>query len=101
MAESLASTPRWPVWLLASACVPGIPLVRGVLFGMPMPHSDAAIALLLTVIIGSAVVAICAVVGIVVLIVKPAQRTFISYSAVLLALAVCSLVFVPSGLLLR
>jgi len=100
MAESLASTPRWPVWLLAGACVPGIPLVYNALFGVAT-HAGDEFGYLVAVLTVVAVLAIFAVVGIVVLIVKPAQRTFISYSAVLLALAVCSLVFVPSGLLLR
>jgi hypothetical protein len=100
MAEFPASTSRWPVWLLAISVVLGIPLVYHALLGVAMmPHSFEAIAVLLSILVGAAVVAIWAVVGIVVLIVKPAQRTFISYSAVVLAVAVCSLVFVPGGLL--
>jgi hypothetical protein len=100
MAEFPASTSRWPAWLLAISVVLGIPLVYNALLGVAtMPHSSEAIAVLLTVLIGAMVVAIWAAVGIVVLIVKPAQRTFIGYSAVVLALAVCSLVFVPGGLL--
>jgi len=91
---------RWPAWLLAITVVLGIPLVYNALLGVAiMPHSSEAIAALFTILIAAAVVAICAVVGIVVLIVKPAQRTFLSYSAVVLALAVCSLVFAPSGML--
>src|SRR5262245_45441956 len=97
---ALKPAQRWPVWLIVISCVVGIPLVRNALFGMAlMPHSVEAIAALLAIIIATAAVAICAVVGIVVLVLKPAQRTFLSYSAVLLALAVCSLIFLRGGLL--
>jgi len=100
MAELPASASRWPAWLLGIAVVLGIPLVYNALLGVAiMPHSSEAIAVLLTILIATAVVAICAVVGIVVLIVNPAGRTFLSYSAVVLALAVCSLIFAPSGML--
>jgi hypothetical protein len=88
------------VWLLASSVVPGVPLAYNALFGIAiMPHSSEAIAFILAVLTAAAVLAIGAAVGIVVFIVKPAQRTFISYSAVVLALMVSSLVFAPSGLL--
>jgi MFS-type transporter involved in bile tolerance (Atg22 family) len=40
-----------------------------------------------------------AVVGMVFLIAKPKHRTVAGYSAVLLAVAVCGLLFVPTGLL--
>jgi hypothetical protein len=88
------------MWLLAFGVVLGIPLVYNVLFGVAiMPHSAEAIAVLLAVLIGATALAIWAVIGIVVLIAKPAQRTLISYSAIVLALVVFSLIFAPSGLL--
>jgi hypothetical protein len=100
MTESAVSSSRWPVWLLAFSVVLGIPLVYNTLFGVAiMPHSSEAIAVLLAVLAGAAVLGISAVIGIVVLIARPAQRTFIGYFAVVLALVVGSLVFAPSGLL--
>jgi len=67
----------------------GIPVGYKTLFFLaPMPHSAGQIEFILLAIIGAAVLVIWAIVGIVVLITQPAQRTLMSFCAVLCALAV-------------
>ena len=100
MSESEAASVRWPKWLIGVSSVVAIPLVFQALFGfMGMPHSMEAVVVLIAVLAGAAVVGLWALIGVLLLIARPAHRTLGGYVAVVLAIVVCSLVFVPSGLL--
>lgn len=64
-----------------------------------MPHSIEVVAILLLLVAGAGGLVIWATIGVVLLITNPVQRTLIAYSAVVLALIVCLLVFAPGSLL--
>jgi Ca2+/Na+ antiporter len=75
-------------------------LVYGVLFGQKgYAHSLEGLELVLGGLLGAAVLAVCAVIGVVVLIARRTHRSVVSYVAVVFAMTVCGLVFVPTGLL--
>ena len=92
--------PQWPIWLICASVVVGAVLVYDVLFGpRGYGHSLEGLELVLGGLLGTAALAVCAVIGIVVLITKPTHRSTLSYVAIVFAMVVCGLIFVPTGLL--
>ena len=100
MDDAQASRPRWPVWLTCASLVVGVLLMYGVLFGPKYyVHSLDGLQLVIVELMAAAALAVCALLGIVMLIAKRTHRSFGSYAAVVFALLVCGLIFVPTGLL--
>lgn len=99
MANAAAPTrARWPIWLICASTAVGVPLSYQVMFGPSgFAHTSKDVVLVLAFLLGCAVIAVWALYGIVVLARRPLQRTPLSYCAVLLALLVAALVFVPPG----
>jgi len=95
---SVSTAARWPIRLISASIVVGVPLGYLVLFGPSgFAHSTRDVLLVLAFLLGAAVLAVWALYGIVLLIRRPLHRTLLAYGAVLLALLVTALIFVPPG----